>query len=432
MRRITLWSLSTLTTLVLLFSYHTSTSSTPGSSVAAGAAAATWRRTGPPRPRTPAPRRAGRAARRTAPARRRSRSPRRRVLPARPRPTPGSSIDTNYGPVQVQITVVDGKVTRSKVTQVPWNDRRDQEINGYAVPILNKEVGAGPERHDRHGEWGDLHVRRLHPVPPVRDRQGPPLSASQTPWGEPAAYGTRAFVEQVMGMPVSIHVRAADTGRPDIGAAVANAYAHLRHVDAVLSPWRADSDLLRVRRGELEAASAHPWLAEVTVLAAEAEAATGGLFTSVLTGPDGTTGFDPTGLAKGWAVEGASAYLQVVDRISFCINAGGDLTIGLGRNLTDSTSTWRVGIQDPRDPMATVDILEVSDGAVATSGGSARGAHVIDPRSGRPVDRPGSVTVTGPDLVWADVWATAAWVDPDEAARLMDASHPAYRLRRHP
>ena len=245
-------------------------------------------------------------------------------------------------------------------------------------------------------------------------------------------YGTRAFVEQVMGMPVSIHVRAADPGRPDIQAAVANAYAHLRHADVVLSPWRTDSDLLRVRRGDLDPAAAHPWLAEVSLLSAKAEAATGGLFTTVLTGPDGTTGFDPTGLAKGWAVEGASAYLQVVDRISFCINAGGDLTIGLGRNLTGRTSTWRIGIQHPRDPMATVDVLEVSGGAVATSGGSARGAHVIDPRNGRAVVRPGSVTVTGPDLVWADVWATAAWVDPDEATRLMAGSHPAYRLIQHP
>lgn len=245
------------------------------------------------------------------------------------------------------------------------------------------------------------------------------------------AYGTRAFVDQVMGMPVSIHVRAADSSRPDIGAAVANAYAHLRRADTVLSPWRADSDLLRVRRGQLGATSAHPWLTEVRVLATEAEAATGGLFTSSLTGPDGTTGFDPTGLAKGWAVEGASAYLEVVDRISFCINAGGDLTIGVGRNLTDFPSMWRIGIQDPLDPMATVDVLEVSGGAVATSGGSARGAHVIDPRNGRAVDRLGSVTVTGPDLVWADVWATAAWVDPHEAARLMALSHPAYRLLQH-
>jgi thiamine biosynthesis lipoprotein len=232
-------------------------------------------------------------------------------------------------------------------------------------------------------------------------------------------------------MPVSIHVRAADPGRHDIEAAVANAYAHLRQVDSVLSPWRPDSDLLRVRRGELEARSAHPWLAEVRLLSAAAETATEGLFTTVLTGPDGTTGFDPTGLAKGWAVEGAAAYLEVVDRIWFCINAGGDLMVEVGRNLAGLTSAWRIGIQDPRDHLSAVDVVEVNRGAVATSGGSARGAHVIDPRNGRAVDRSGSVTVIGPALVWADVWATAAWVDPDQATRLMAASHPAYRLLRH-
>lgn len=253
------------------------------------------------------------------------------------------------------------------------------------------------------------------------------MTASQARVGD-----TRAFVEHVMGMPVSIHVRAADPRRPDIEAAVANAYAHLRRVDAVLSPWRSDSELLRVRRGELVAASAHPWLAEVSQLGAQAEAVTGGLFTTALTGPDGTTGFDPTGLAKGWAVDGASAHLEVLSRISFCINAGGDLLVGTGRDLEGATSTWRIGIQDPRDPMAVVDVIEVSRGAVATSGGSARGAHVIDPRTRSSIDRPGSVTVTGPHLVWADVWATAAWVDPHEASRLMALSHPMYRLRRHP
>jgi len=258
------------------------------------------------------------------------------------------------------------------------------------------------------------------------------VTGAPTSGGGRPAYGTRAFVEQVMGMPVSIHVRAADPGRADVAAAVANAYAHLRRVDSVLSPWRHDSDLLRVRRGELDPAEAHPWLAEVTALAAEAESATGGLFTSRLTGPDGSTGFDPTGLAKGWAVVGAAAHLEVVDRISFCVNAGGDLTVGVGRNLAGFSSTWRVGIQDPVDPMAVVDVVEVSRGAVATSGGAARGAHVVDPRTGVPVDRPGSVTVIGPDLLWADVWATAAWVDPSEAARRMSASHPAYELLRHP
>ena len=248
----------------------------------------------------------------------------------------------------------------------------------------------------------------------------------------PAQWGTRAFVEHVMGLPVSIHVRATEPGRADIQAAVANAYAHLRQVDAVLSPWRADSDLLRVRRAELEVAAAHPWLTEVSVLCAEAEVEMAGLFTTHLTGPDGTTGFDPTGLAKGWAVKRAAAYLEVVDRISFCINAGGDLMVGAGRRLEGLARPWRIGIQDPRDPMATVDVVEVSGGAVATSGGAARGGHVIDPRNGKAVDGGGSVTVIGPDLVWADAWATAAWVDPDQAQRLMAVSHPQYHLRQYP
>ncbi|GAA2732644.1 hypothetical protein GCM10009867_08970 [Pedococcus aerophilus] len=42
--------------------------------------------------------------------------------------------------MQVQITVADGKITASQVLQVPWNDHRDQEINSYAVPILNQEA----------------------------------------------------------------------------------------------------------------------------------------------------------------------------------------------------------------------------------------------------------------------------------------------------
>lgn len=234
-----------------------------------------------------------------------------------------------------------------------------------------------------------------------------------------------------MGLPVSIHVRAVDPWRADIEVAVAGAYAHLRRVDEILSPWRADSELLRVRRGELATNSAHAWLAEVRDVAAAAESATDGLFTTTLTGPDGTSGFDPTGLVKGWAVVGASKGLEDVDRISFCVNAGGDLMVGVGRNVTPPVPSWRVGIQDPLNPMAVVDVVELTRGAMATSGGSARGAHIIDPRSGTPVDRPGSVTVIGPDLVWADVWATAAWVDPDEAAQLMSTSHPEYRLIQH-
>jgi uncharacterized protein with FMN-binding domain len=49
---------------------------------------------------------------------------------------------TRFGAVQVQITVSKGAITKSVVTQVPWTDHRDQEINSQAVPILNAEVVA--------------------------------------------------------------------------------------------------------------------------------------------------------------------------------------------------------------------------------------------------------------------------------------------------
>lgn len=52
----------------------------------------------------------------------------------------GSVAQTRWGPVQVQITVQGGKVVAATVLQVPSGNRRDQEINAYAVPILNSEA----------------------------------------------------------------------------------------------------------------------------------------------------------------------------------------------------------------------------------------------------------------------------------------------------
>lgn len=54
--------------------------------------------------------------------------------------------------------------------------------------------------------------------------------------------------------------------------------------------------------------------------------------------------------------------------------------------------------------------MSLTEGAVATSGTAARGAHLYDPANGQMVDRGGSVTVTGPTLLWADIWATALFV----------------------
>lgn len=239
--------------------------------------------------------------------------------------------------------------------------------------------------------------------------------------------GRRARVEQIMGMPISIHVRAVDPDRPEVDAAMTRAFAHFRAVDAVFSTWRSDSQLLRLQHGELDLDEAHPWLAEVVELCLEAEDVTGGLFAAWRPGVGNTRAiFDPTGLVKGWAVVGAGAHLEIVDEISWCIGAGGDLAMGTGRGTRAGWPLWRIGIEDPTDARRVADVVAMTVGGMATSGAAARGGHVIDPATGRSVTRPGSVTVTGPDLLRADVWATAAFVDPQRAVRLMAERDPAY------
>jgi uncharacterized protein with FMN-binding domain len=52
----------------------------------------------------------------------------------------GDAVDTRWGTVQVKITVVNGKITKSEAVQYPNENGRDQEINSYALPILAQEV----------------------------------------------------------------------------------------------------------------------------------------------------------------------------------------------------------------------------------------------------------------------------------------------------
>jgi thiamine biosynthesis lipoprotein len=242
----------------------------------------------------------------------------------------------------------------------------------------------------------------------------------------PPRLARRAWVEQVMGMPISVHVRAVEPTRPDLAAGVARVFAHLRKVDAVLSTWRADSDLLRLQHGERD--EVHPWVADVTELCLEAEERTDGLFRAWRRRDGGRLTYDPTGLVKGWAVAGAAAHLDVVPEVSYSIGAGGDVVVGAGRGPSAAAPSWRIGIEDPRRPGGMARVVTVRRGAVATSGAAARGAHVVDPRTGAGITRSGSATVVGPDLLWADVWATAAWVDPARAQRLMLHRDPAYSL----
>jgi uncharacterized protein with FMN-binding domain len=113
MRRITLWLLSTVAALVLLFSYRTSTTSTAATATAAAAPLSTAGGT------SSGSGGAGTSSGKTY---------------------TGSVAATRWGNVQVTITVADGKITDVAVPVYPNENGRDQEINAYALPVLRQET----------------------------------------------------------------------------------------------------------------------------------------------------------------------------------------------------------------------------------------------------------------------------------------------------
>jgi len=125
----------------------------------------------------------------------------------------------------------------------------------------------------------------------------------------------------------------------------------------------------------------------------------------------GTIPIVPTGLVKGWAVERATRALDRPARHSVLVNAGDDIMAqGNGTTQGDDGKPWRVGIEDPADRSRILAVVPLRSGGVATSGTAARGEHLVDPRTGGPRTGLRSVSVTGPSLMWADIWATAAFV----------------------
>ena len=117
MRRIVLAAAATVSVVVLLFSYRTSTGPAP---------VATGRPLGGTHPsHTTSPPTSG------APS----------GTPSEGDGTfTGAAADTPYGPVQVRITVAGGRITDAQAVEYPQESGRDVRINSTAVPELNQET----------------------------------------------------------------------------------------------------------------------------------------------------------------------------------------------------------------------------------------------------------------------------------------------------
>jgi FAD:protein FMN transferase len=221
-----------------------------------------------------------------------------------------------------------------------------------------------------------------------------------------------------MGMAISVDVR--DEGiEADVLDAV---FAWLQLVDETFSTYRDDSEVSRLGRGELALDECSQHVRAVLAMCDEVHQTSGGYFDPRA---GGRGSLDPSGIVKGWAVEHASSMLVDRGATNHCINAGGDVRL---RGEPEAGRQWQVGIVHPLDRRALTTVVAGRDFAVATSGTSERGLHVIDPGAGRPAADLASVTIVGPELTYTDAYATAALAMGLDAPKWLTTlpAHQAY------
>ena len=268
-----------------------------------------------------------------------------------------------------------------------------------------------------------------------------------------------------MGTSVRVAAYHEDDARAQ--AAVPAALQELRRIDAAMSPYKPDSEISRVNaRAAREPVPVSAEFAGLLERAREISELTGGAFDITFAsvghlysfrdgrrpGPDAihqrlpavdyrhvqVDGDGPTvrftrpgvridlgGIAKGHAVERATAVLRQHGIAHGQVSAGGDT-----RLLGDRRGRpWVVGIQDPRNPEALVARIPVVDEAVSTSGDyeryfdeqGVRYHHILDPGTGDSARAVRSVTVLGPEATATDALSTSVFVlGPERGLALID------------
>lgn len=125
------------------------------------------------------------------------------------------------------------------------------------------------------------------------------------------------------------------------------------------------------------------------------------------------------GVVKEYAADRAATLCREAGIVGGVVNLGGDIRV-IGPRADGSP--WRIGIKHPRREHAMLDSLELSRGALATSGdyercmvvAGQRYGHVLNPRSGWPVRHLASVSVVADFCVVAGSASTIAMLKEEQ------------------
>lgn len=129
---------------------------------------------------------------------------------------------------------------------------------------------------------------------------------------------------------------------------------------------------------------------------------------------------------KGFALDRMREAMEAVGASAGAIDLDGNLLL-FGPASEESPDRWKVTLSDPYAPNTGYARLDVPPGALSTSAAlkrtiEVRGhryGHLIDPRTGRPVEGLASVTVYAPNGLVADILSTALFVLGAEEGRAL-------------
>ncbi|MCB0918223.1 MAG: FAD:protein FMN transferase [Actinobacteria bacterium] len=204
------------------------------------------------------------------------------------------------------------------------------------------------------------------------------------------------------------------SGQPEanrLGALLGRVF---EEADRRFNAARSDSEISRIRRGELSEQDASEEIQRVLDRCRLVFAMTDGAFT--VRTPEGD--LDVAGVAKGWALKRASEWLLEHQYSDWRLAADGDvLTSGQGPG-----GDWQVEIHDRSDNSITT--LAVNGHALATTG---PGSGIIRASAGATPYEAGAATVVGPCIDIADALATGSWALGRAAISVLDRV-PEYHL----
>jgi thiamine biosynthesis lipoprotein len=224
-------------------------------------------------------------------------------------------------------------------------------------------------------------------------------------------------------VPVSITIEASSRKESKAYEAMEKAFDEARRIENEVSEWKPESQtsLLNQNAGKSLVPIGRD-LMQILLLAREVSEITDGAFDITFPSPDKKATYRDvivlpafslaylknrgvkiavSGIAKGYIVDRISDVLKKEGFQKFLVNAGDIYASG----------RWEVGIRDPKDPNRAIRRLSVKNQAVSTSGLYERGAHIIDPKTRRPVLASiKSVTIVAKSSAMADALATGAFV----------------------